>query len=251
VELKNISSDTVYLYDRDSVNNCWKVNGISFTFPSLTKINPGQIMLLVDDTITTAAFRTKYNVAGDVPVFSYSGALSDNGETIELQKVQTPFMDDTTRVVPYTIIDAVDYGSLSPWPTDAQHTGKSLHRTSASAYGNDPANWKSDQPSPGGYLTPVIKPVFISHSANIHVTVDANRANHTSSIHLFMPKADMVSIDLYDCKGRMYANIMRRQIQSGLHIEHFNTARFCNKLLFLKVTASGKTLYTGKFTVSN
>src|SRR5262249_34366381 len=52
---------------------------------------------------------------------------------------------------PYIDVDVVDYNSQAPWPTGANGSGASLERLNASAFGNDPINWRASPgaPSPG------------------------------------------------------------------------------------------------------
>jgi hypothetical protein len=40
-------------------------------------------------------------------------------------------------------------GGVDDWPTGADGGGKSLSRKVSSDYGNDVANWKAAEPSPG------------------------------------------------------------------------------------------------------
>jgi hypothetical protein len=46
----------------------------------------------------------------------------------------------------------VRYDDRAPWPADANGGGASLQRVLPSAYGNDPVNWTSALPNPGGFL---------------------------------------------------------------------------------------------------
>ncbi|MHC4664848.1 MAG: hypothetical protein ACYS9T_02690, partial [Planctomycetota bacterium] len=59
----------------------------------------------------------------------------------------------------YIRVDRINYsdgshpedcpGGVDLWSAQADGTGKSLGRISASLYGNDPNNWDANDPSPG------------------------------------------------------------------------------------------------------
>jgi hypothetical protein len=93
-----------------------------------------------------AAFRLKYNVPAAVPVFAlYPRVLQGGGETLSLQRPDTPDVDPNTGTifVPYIDVDVVRYKDKAPWPTNADGLGSSLERLDAGAYGNDPVNWRA------------------------------------------------------------------------------------------------------------
>jgi hypothetical protein len=148
LELRNITSAAVPLYDPDHPTNVWKVSGIGFTFLAGISIPPGGFLLLVaSDPVT---FRTQQGVSNSVQIFQYSGQLQPNGEMLELLRPDLP----ETNGVPYVPVDQVNYGAASPWPVAA--AGASLQRIDAVAYGNDPSNWQAAPPTPGTSLpTPV------------------------------------------------------------------------------------------------
>lgn len=254
LEIQNISNDTISLFDPDNVSNTWKVSGIGFDFPPNKKIAPGQIMLLIDDTTTVDDFRSKYSVDSKVPILTYPSTLQGNGETIKIEKAEKSYVDpDLITVVPYMLIDWVTYGSSSPWPTEADGSGKSLNRVKNNAYGNDPANWNAGSPTPGSH-TVAVKYRNNSYSplSNIRVSITSSPQNHSFFLSIFMPKAEMVSVDLFDCKGRLLNRLTKKQLQAGQNILKLNSAQInSNNLLFLRVKSSDKILYTDKLLISN
>ncbi len=150
IELLNISVNTVPLYDVNNPANTWKFSdGIDFTFPTNISMAPNEMILIVG--IAPSAYRTKYNIPPGIQIFGpWSGALSDNGETLELQRPDTPDpILNGVVVVPYLRVDWLSYTNASPWPTEPGGTGPSLVRISNSAYGNDPINWKKSSASGG------------------------------------------------------------------------------------------------------
>jgi hypothetical protein len=46
-------------------------------------------------------------------------------------------------------VDYVRYGTASPWPAQADGTGRSLQRRRPQAYGNEARNWRAGTPTPG------------------------------------------------------------------------------------------------------
>jgi hypothetical protein len=140
IELKNITSAPVKLYDPVHPANTWKLNGAGFRFPPGAEIQ-GLLLLVGADP---AAFRLKYNVPVAVPIFAlYPRVLQGGGETLSLQRPDAPDVDTTTGAIfiPYIDVDVVHYNDKPPWPTNADGFGPSLERLDAAAYGNDPINW--------------------------------------------------------------------------------------------------------------
>ena len=148
LELRNITSAAVPLYDPGHPTNMWNVSGVGFTFPAGISIPPGGFLLLVaSDPVT---FRSQQGVPDSVQIFQYSGQLQPSGEMLKLLRPDLP----EANGVPYLPTDQVNYGAASPWP--AAVAGTSIQRIDAVAYGNDPINWQTAPPTPGASLpTPV------------------------------------------------------------------------------------------------
>ena len=156
VELHNISSEPVTLYQFDTAQP-WKfTDGIDFTFPADVPVTipAGGYLLVVKDP---EAFSWRYP---DVPVEKilgpYSGGLNNAGERLELSM---PGDVDESGTLYYIRIDRVSYsdgshpencpGGVDHWPTTPDGDGESLNRKISSDYGNDPNNWTASVPSPG------------------------------------------------------------------------------------------------------
>ena len=153
VELRNITSAAVNLFDPARPSNTWRLgDGISYAFPANTTLAANQSLLVVDfdpaaDALALAAFRAYYGVSASVPIFGpFLGKLDNGGETIELFKPDLP----EGTFIPYERVDKVSYRDTAPWPEGAvDGGGMSLQRRSASAYGNDAANWTAALPTAG------------------------------------------------------------------------------------------------------
>jgi len=144
LELQNIVSTNVPLYDPAFPTNAWQVrNAVEFNFPGNQTLTAGQRLLLVGfdpaDSAQLAAFRAQYGVSNTVPVYGpWSGRLSNSGETIELL---APGKPDAGNHVPYYLVDQVSYRDAAPWPAEADGLGNSLQRVDNFGFGNDPTNW--------------------------------------------------------------------------------------------------------------
>jgi hypothetical protein len=164
IELKSITNGAIKLYNESYPSNTWRLNGVGFDFPTNSEIAPGGLVLLVG--IDPVVFRGKYSVPTTVPVFGpYPGRLQGGGETLALQRPDSPDLDTNTGslFVPYIDIDVVHYDDKAPWPIQADGLGSSLERLYANAYGNDPINWRASLagPSPGRENVPVPAPMQI------------------------------------------------------------------------------------------
>ncbi|MGZ8938185.1 MAG: lamin tail domain-containing protein [Limisphaerales bacterium] len=157
IELLNITSQPVQLFDPAYPTNQWRIRGaVSYSFPPNTVLAANGAALIVsfdvNDATALAAFRSKYSVPQSVPVFGpYSGKLSNSSDEVELYRPdapQLPGQPDAGRV-PFIRVDKVNYSDVTPWPEAADGTGQSLQRQVAAAFGNDPANWIAALPTAG------------------------------------------------------------------------------------------------------
>lgn len=158
IELRNITSTDVLLFDPVYPANTWRLdNAVTFAFAMGTKIPPGGFILVVgfnpqSNASQLAAFRTKYNITDDVRIYGpWTGKLSNDGETVELLRPDVPQAPPhpDAGYVPYVPVDKIKYSDTNPWPVQADGFGLSLQRLNGNSYGNDPANWFANTPSPG------------------------------------------------------------------------------------------------------
>jgi hypothetical protein len=156
IELRNISSEPVTLYDYEK-GEPWKLtSGVEFVFPAETPVTipAGGCLLVVKNP---AAFSLRYpGVPAEIILGPYDGKLNNAGESLELSK---PGDVDNEGVLHYIRIDRVNYsdgshpenspGGIDLWPTEPDGYGMSLTRKVLTDYGNDPDNWIASAPSPG------------------------------------------------------------------------------------------------------
>jgi len=146
IELMNISSATVQLYDPANPANTWRLDGaVEFTFPQGITLSPGEILLVIGGD-SASAFRTKYGVPAHVQILKqYAGLLSNGGESVKLWRPGEP----DAKGIPWILVDRVKYNDNSPWPESPDGDGPSLERIAPALYGNDPANWAASESNGG------------------------------------------------------------------------------------------------------
>jgi len=107
----------------------WRVNGLSYTFPSGSMLLPNKFLVLAKDR---AAFASAY---GDtLPVFDlFEGQFDATGETLTL------FRPDLVQTNAEVVVDRVRYEVAAPWPTITN--GASLQLVDATQDNSRVASW--------------------------------------------------------------------------------------------------------------
>lgn len=158
IELYNITSSEVPLYDVDHPENHWRLqNGVSFIFPGGRTIPPFGYALVVSfdpdlDQIEAQNFRARMGVPDSVELYGpFGGDLNNDGDSIELYKPDPPQTAPHPDVgyVPYIRVDKINYTDRLPWDSGADGLGPSLQRRNPRTFGNDPINWAAATPTPG------------------------------------------------------------------------------------------------------
>ncbi len=149
LELTNVTAAAVPLFDPAHAANTWRIAGIGYAFPGGVEVPGGGVVLVVP--IDPGTFRSTYNVPAEVQIFGPYAAnrqLSDTGERIRLLRPDAPTLDNPP-IVPWLVVDQVDYLPDAPWPEIADGTGQSIARQRRTVWGDDPANWMASAPTPG------------------------------------------------------------------------------------------------------
>ena len=180
IELLNISSSTVHLYDDTYPSNTWVVtNAVRFTFPTGVTMAPNERLLIAGASNLTA-FAVLYSVDPSTQLFGpWDGKLNNAGESVDLYRPGSP----ETNMVPMILVDRVDYATSAPWPSAADGDGPPLERLLPSAYGNSAANWFAGTPggSPGyaplgGFVNttfvPTVPAAGVTFTASVSVVAD-------------------------------------------------------------------------------
>jgi len=122
VEFLNTGSSPIDL------SNTYFEDGINFTFPENTILDPDQRTVIVRDI---NAFRARYGNDPKIHITGeYTGRLSNDGERILIKN------SAGNEIVNFTYNDQI------PWPIAADGTGPSLVFTGEMP--NDPSNWKEN-----------------------------------------------------------------------------------------------------------
>lgn len=152
IELHNITTAPVALYDPMYPTNGWRLRGaVDFDFVPGTVIEPGGILLVVgfdpvNNPAALAEFRSTYHLVPGIEIVGpWRGRLANDSDDIELRRPDAP----DTNGTPSILVERVRYSDSLPWPTQADGTGFSLQRRADDAFANDPVNWTADSPTPG------------------------------------------------------------------------------------------------------
>lgn len=161
IELQNISSSSVQLFDPAHPENTWRLrDAVDFTFPPGVIVPAGGYILVVSFNPTNGPtldnFRAVNGVPASTPIYGpWSGQLDNSADDVELIRPDVPDAPGTPTAgfVPYLLADKVGYEDLAPWPAGyADGLGASISRLNASGFGNDPANWVPGIKTPGAPL---------------------------------------------------------------------------------------------------
>ena len=123
IELKNVGSGPAILDD------ALFVEGITFTFPGGTTLEPGQHLVLARSPST---FSTRYPEVASLST-GYTGKLANEGERVTLHAA-----DGRTLV-------SVAYGTVAPWPVEPAAAGHSLVPVNPdeNPAPDDPGSWRA------------------------------------------------------------------------------------------------------------
>ncbi len=158
IEIRNISSNPLPLWDTRHETNAWHLRGgVQFDFPTGAVLPAGGLGLVVGfdpgvDAGVAAAFRTKFQVPSEVLILGpWSGNLDNSGESLELNRPDEPVGLPAVNAgeVPHVLVEEIRYRPDAPWPAGASGTGKSLQRTSSAEFGDDPSVWQASLPTAG------------------------------------------------------------------------------------------------------
>ncbi|HYW79673.1 MAG TPA: lamin tail domain-containing protein, partial [Thermoguttaceae bacterium] len=150
IELFNPTSEAVDLTN-------WRIRkGIDFDFAPDTMLESRSTLVVVSfdpadplDAAKLAAFYAEFSIDDSVLLVGpFAGRLGDGGEKVQLQRPDEPPAEEP-GFIPRLLEDEVIYDDTSPWPTEADGRGSSLHRVDVGSWGNSPASWTAADPSPG------------------------------------------------------------------------------------------------------
>jgi hypothetical protein len=121
----------------------WRLEGVSFTFPTGTLLGPGAYAAVAGNL---EGFAAAYGFSV-LPVGQYAGTLQNNGERLRLVKPgATPDLD--------LVVDEVRYDNEAPWPPTADGHGPSLQLIDAAQDNWQVANWAASSTNAPVLYTP-------------------------------------------------------------------------------------------------
>jgi len=134
----------------------WKLNGVGFTFPNGSILEPGAFRLAVQDAyLFGATYGPSTAILGQ-----FSGSLDNGGETLTLLKPGATAAQDV-------IIDQVTYDDDLPWPASADGLGSSLQLIDPAQDNNRSANWAAVFTTPTNLpQTLVVMPAVWRYNSN-------------------------------------------------------------------------------------
>ena len=142
----------------------WSLRGEADYDFSAGALAPGDVLIIVgfdpdNDLASRDSFLGTYPSATAAQLrgpwsAGFANLLDNGGAAIRLERAgrlvsppgESPFY-------PALFEDAVIFNDTAPWPTSPDGSGPSLTRISPAIYGDNPANWQGDDPSPGIHQT--------------------------------------------------------------------------------------------------
>jgi hypothetical protein len=149
IEIKNIGSSEVPLFDEMDTTRTWRIPSVDFAFPKSCSLKPGEVALVVSDSVPLDSMSSRYAVPDSVQIFIMAGSLDKTLDSVVLAMPVVDSASLTLPELPYIAVDRVVFANKGDWPSEADGSGKSLQRIDSADYGNDPANWKAADPSAG------------------------------------------------------------------------------------------------------
>lgn len=147
LELSNAGSTALQLADYSFSA------GIGFRFPGATELGAGESLVIARSSSDFLQVYRDFSA----PLFDFSGALSNSGETLTLLDALG------------TEIWSVSYDDSAPWPTSADGGGDSLQLALDAVDLTDAANWQSASPSPGQWRTAMSNPAAVPAPAPLQL----------------------------------------------------------------------------------
>lgn len=157
LELSNVTASRQPLFDPAHPEYTWRLRGgVDFDLPPGLELPPGGRLLLVGfdpdlRPVDAQAFRAVYGLSSEVALLGpFAGRLANEGEPLRLLRPDLPatLPGPDPGEVRYVTVDEVDYRPLSPWPTEANGSGRSIQRSPETSWGNEPAFWRAAVPTP-------------------------------------------------------------------------------------------------------
>jgi len=224
-ELYNNTNDAIDL-------SAWmftdEVDTHGFVLPQNTFLDSGGFILVCADTV---AFKSYFpgvqNYFGN-----FEFGLSGGGELLRLYNAQG------------NLIDYVIYDDQPPWPTEPDGHGPTLELIDPSLPNTEPENWRSSllpYGSPGlenGWVGVAPNPSPAEMRADYQLlSAYPNPFNPVVNLIFHLPKAENVSLAIFDVKGREVSKLMSERCSPGVYQITFDAAHFPSGMYFARLIA--------------
>jgi hypothetical protein len=172
IKIRNISSAAV------NIDN-WDISGVGFKKSGLqAELAPDEVIYFIEEAVSEADFALFKNLSSATKIYTYTGALDNDGELIAILQAGDTVFSSADTVVPYYVVEAVRYNDKSPWPEEARN-GMPLIRKDLNLFGNEPLNWEAgplQHPSAiinGPVIVPAGTEAIFSAEASINPVAEA------------------------------------------------------------------------------
>jgi hypothetical protein len=229
IELKNTDKEKV------NIGGVSFIEGITYTFPVNTSINPGQFIVLASDSLH---FKKRYEFSA---YGTYKGSLDNSGERIVLANA----FGDT--------ILSIKYDDKEPWPALADGTGKSLVAIDSNATGdmNNPLNWRASlelNGSPGRNdnenLTGDV-PATVVRAYSLLQNYP-NPFNPLTVISYQIPINCFVTLKIFNLVGQEVESLVSSEQKAGSFSVSFDAAKLASGVYFYRIQTSTGFIQTKK-----
>ena len=219
IELKNIGTTQINL------TQAHFADGIIFTFPQGTLINPGEFIVLASNN---QEFFNRYNF---YPFGEYAGQLDNSGERITLCSA----LGDT--------IFSVKYNDKSPWPDSADGTGYTMVTKGPNPQNdlNDPLNWRASYEINGspGKDDPASTSVetsksFYPEKFELYQNYP-NPFNPSTKISFVIPNSSFVIIKVYNILGKEVTTLVNEKKSAGTYEVTWDAKNLASGIYFYKI----------------
>jgi hypothetical protein len=224
IETKNVGSSPLNL------SLAAFVNGIDYTFPAGTTVDPGAFVVLASNQVQF------FNRYGFLPFGEYQGQLDNAGERVVLVQAS----GDT--------IFSIRYNDKSPWPVEADTLGYSLVpiNNNPALDINDGANWTASAEvggSPGRKdLATGVKDIEASTPQTFALYQNyPNPFNPVTNIRFSIPKSEEVSLKIFNTLGQEITTLVQTKLSAGTHAILWDASDKPGGVYFYQLKAGGRT----------
>jgi hypothetical protein len=202
--------------------------GITFTFPEGSYIDPGEFLLLASNL-------SSYDNSGVKCFQVSSGRLDNAGEVICLR--------DPGNI----IIDQVHFDDHYPWPRKPDGDGPSLELIAPMLDNALPTSWQASAQiggSPGyGHYTHIQK--IKSPGNSLFMSVWPNPFYHNTKIRYSLDEESRISIRIFNSNGQEVEHLMKAKLLPGVHELMWTPSNIPEGIYFIHLLR-GENIHTQK-----